>query len=1294
MSRKKIFILGLVFLLIACIAFVSYYFLVLRAENSIQRLVASESNGKLIFKVGKVKFDLLDLTFEFHKPELRSADSTNTNSGYHVQADLISFRVQSLFSFLTKGHLIVDSVLVQSPLIEVIKYKEGPHRQFSLPNEMNTVYQSMEKVLKIMNLNYLHVGNAKFRVYDRTGITNKPLEISNLNLTIQGVSKEQRQGNDKFLFADRILLEVFNQNITTADGNHSISFKQLRLSTHSKTIKLDSCYVYGKSNDTSANEFSVFIDSVRISNLDFNLLANRSIIKLDSALCINPTVRLKLQLKEKPQKTALLSKVVIEKDSVNRLINSMLGNLDIGLLAVRNASVNIQSIKHGKPNVYNTEHSNFSIAGLVVNDTADMPLQVKEVIFDIRDYTGYSADSLYMVQFNNIIIRDNKIRLNDFRLLPTRKNREMAKRNIKMEVFELDNIDWPALLYEHRIVAGHASLIKPDVNMVLPEPDTKTGKKAKANPFQALEKIRDKIKIGYLFFEDGNVKIDVLEGPKVDISRCYVGINVERLLSAGNEFRLIDALDSLAFINGNFKNNGTGVMLTNGSFSKRNSTLKFGQIGLKNPNAGQTVSINNFKLSGLSLSSMDSMVMDEISWEKANISMQMKAANNPKPQNNSTAIGYKLNIHKISGGSTKLEVKNDRFEASTQLEKISTGEIVLKEGAKPVITGLYIDGQFVSLNQQENTKGNIGMFHIADKQLSKLNNVEVRLPINGETANIKIPTLSFSVDLQSTLNGNIKADFIELSKPVFSFSRQEGMRQDSTQKKDKKSVLPQIAIGRITISEPVLLNLPSAVQPKMQFNTGTSKLDLLGINTENGEIKVDGINLAVAQPQFFSDKFRLSPTGKEMINLKGSALIFKPADGKQKSKWSFDLNKLSLSGLQVNTLSNDSVKQAISLSSFNIENLHLDDSLLKTPGGFVDYNKTLSISNGTLKLENDKTKLAVYNLSFSNQKNNLLIDSLIFAPVLDRDSFMKTKVFQTTYIQVNTGLINVKDIDFGDLLNDTILHPKKVTVNGLHFRAYKDKRLPFQSGIEKPMLTNMLLNIKPKIQVDSVLLKSGRIDYEEFNDRTQQYGKVGFTKLKGAVAGVKTFDPKPPDSLRFNIYSRLLDTVDLRVKYKQSYSDSLSGFNLKLIVNSVNLTSLNPMLLPFASAELKSGNLDTIRMSVIGRKYVAFGVMKMYYDDLNAVVLNKGDSSNKTLVTKSISFFANRIVHTKNKRGTGMVYAERDREKGFVNYWVKIVIGGVFTNAGVRTNKKQERKYEKGLKIHEVPPIPDIPVDY
>jgi hypothetical protein len=172
-----------------------------------------------------------------------------------------------------------------------------------------------------------------------------------------------------------------------------------------------------------------------------------------------------------------------------------------------------------------------------------------------------------------------------------------------------------------------------------------------------------------------------------------------------------------------------------------------------------------------------------------------------------------------------------------------------------------------------------------------------------------------------------------------------------------------------------------------------------------------------------------------------------------------------------------------------------------------------------------------------------------------------------------------------------------------------------------------------------------------------------------------------------------MDATYLRLGFEQSYADTLAGFHLKVIASSFDLRKLNPLLEPFVSAEVKTGYLDTLRMSVTGRKYVAYGLMKMHYHGLNVQYLDKGNEEQQSLKAKTISFFANRIVNKNNRWGTGHVYAERDPEKGFVNYWVKILVGGVLTNTGVRTNKKQDKKYEKGLKMHDVPPISDISVD-
>lgn len=1297
MSRKKILFLSSIFLIVAAIAFILYFVTVFRAESLLAKMVKNQSNGTLLLKVKKVDLNIFQLRFEFYKTELRTVDSSNTVTGYHIEFDKITFKVHSLLTLFSDKPVIVDSIIVQSPLIEVIKYKRkgDPHRKISLPHEMSKVYKSLEKVLKVLNLNYLHVSNAKFRIYDRSGTEIKPLTVSHLNLTIDNVSKDPGTSGNKFLFADRILLEIYNEDITLPDGYHGIRFKRLWMGTRSQMIKLDSCYIYGKSSDSTEGEFSVFIDSLRIKKLDFNALANENKIRFDSALCINPTIYFKLQIKDKGKRPKFDFNRKVDSDSIDQKLKTMLGNLDIGYLAVKNASVNIITNKNDKTNIYNTKNSNFSFGGLVVSSDKSIPIALAFLDLKVSDYTGYSPDSMYVVKFDDVSVHKNKIRLNNFRINPTKSNPDRLKKEIKMQAFELDDIDWMTLLYENRIVAGQASLIKPEVHMVLPVAEKNKEEKAKANPFMLLDKIQNKVQIGKLFVEDGTVTIEVLKGPKISMKNCYLGINVDTMLAARDEFLLINALDTLSFAKGEFRNSRTQFSLAGGSYSKVKSSLYFRQITEGKTNRGQSISIKNVQLRDIEINSMSEISMAELSWGSAQVDIRMTPDEKKKPEQIKPLADYKFSIGAFRGGPTTLSIKNQDIEASTVLNKISAGEIVMESGVKPKIKGLVIEGQAINLNQKNAIQGSLSAFHIEDYKPSSLTNVMVTMPLNGEMASIFIPRLTFSADIYNSLNGKITADFIELSKPVISFTQNTGETvAEKTSKQPAGKGLPLIQINRITINEPELVNLPASLSSEMQLNTGKLKLEILGINSDSKVLKVKNIHISTLQPAFRTEKFRLNPSEKEEIEMNGSLFEWQPASERSKSKWSFNLNSLKLSGLQMNTMQDDTIKQTISIKSLNLANLQVNDSSFNNPEEFISKNSRFQISNGNIKLENAKNTLEVYNLALTKATNSLVLDSILFSPVLDRDAYMKTQDCQATHIQLHSGKIIVNNIDFNRFLKDTVISLKKVTVNDVHMLAYKDKRLPFHHGIYKPMLTDLLLNIKPKIHVDSVILKNGLIEYEEFNDKTKQFGLIKLSNVKGAISGVRTFNPLPDDSLVFNIYARLIDTADLRLRYKQSYTDSLSGFNLKLIVNSLNLTALNPILRPFASAELKSGYLDTIRMSAIGRKYIAYGIMKMYYYDLNAQMLSKGDSSAKTFVTKSISFFANRIVHTKNRRGTGDVFAERDPEKGFVNFWVKIVIGGVLTNSGVRTDKKQQRKYKKALNNHDVPPIPDIPVDY
>jgi hypothetical protein len=100
--------------------------------------------------------------------------------------------------------------------------------------------------------------------------------------------------------------------------------------------------------------------------------------------------------------------------------------------------------------------------------------------------------------------------------------------------------------------------------------------------------------------------------------------------------------------------------------------------------------------------------------------------------------------------------------------------------------------------------------------------------------------------------------------------------------------------------------------------------------------------------------------------------------------------------------------------------------------------------------------------------------------------------------------------------------------------------------------------------------------------------------------------------------------------------------------------------------------------------------MNLYYSDLKVNILDKTNQQRKTVGTRLVNFVANLLIDKKNAKKTGSVFAERVREKGFLNYWIKIVLSGALTNTGIRKNTKAEKKYKKALRKEKVPEIPDV----
>jgi len=350
----------------------------------------------------------------------------------------------------------------------------------------------------------------------------------------------------------------------------------------------------------------------------------------------------------------------------------------------------------------------------------------------------------------------------------------------------------------------------------------------------------------------------------------------------------------------------------------------------------------------------------------------------------------------------------------------------------------------------------------------------------------------------------------------------------------------------------------------------------------------------------------------------------------------------------------------------------------------VSENQRLRVHSFTGNYITDDDQLYWYNAGYDKNTKMFTLDSFSYRPIKDKDSFVATHPYQTDYIQVRTGAIHAGPFDVDKYLQDSIIKLGQFKVDDVRFTDFRDNRPPFQTGIFKPLMAPRIKNIKQKISIDSIYLENANAVYSELNPKTNQAGTIPITRMTMRAFPVRNYDLSPTDSLRIQVNGYLMDSIWIRLRLRESYTDSLSGFLMTARLKPADVRLFNPALGPLAMVQLRSGYLDTLSMRVAGNDYLAFGEMDMHYHDLKIQILKDGSAKKG----RFLSWLANTfLIKNKNTSKISNVFFIRNRERSSLNYLVKILMSGINSTVGAKSNRKIIRKYKKELRQRNLPPV-------
>lgn len=363
------------------------------------------------------------------------------------------------------------------------------------------------------------------------------------------------------------------------------------------------------------------------------------------------------------------------------------------------------------------------------------------------------------------------------------------------------------------------------------------------------------------------------------------------------------------------------------------------------------------------------------------------------------------------------------------------------------------------------------------------------------------------------------------------------------------------------------------------------------------------------------------------------------------------------------------------------------DSLRREEGQRPDWRTFLnlvSIDKASLRYETPVLSAAATNLSWRPDEHSLRLAQISIRPAISRDTFFHRSQWQGDYIAGSASELVLQGLQVNGDAKRPAIAIACVRLDGCVVEASRDKNIPFRHGLEKPMPTKLLASLSPDITIHQLNISDSRVVYNEISTLTGRWSHIILDGLSAAI-GPLTTRSHSADTLTLDATARFFDGHIRHFSYRESYGDSLSGFEARATFSPLDLTRLSDFSGSAAAISITGGHVDTAWSVWRGNRYAAYGFMGLQYRDFHIRVLDKKDSSRAGFLPALETFAANILLPKHNRRGS-LIFYQRNQEKFVFNYWVKTQTSGILSTIVHKKDDAYKRLYAEYYRQYLLPP--------
>lgn len=356
---------------------------------------------------------------------------------------------------------------------------------------------------------------------------------------------------------------------------------------------------------------------------------------------------------------------------------------------------------------------------------------------------------------------------------------------------------------------------------------------------------------------------------------------------------------------------------------------------------------------------------------------------------------------------------------------------------------------------------------------------------------------------------------------------------------------------------------------------------------------------------------------------------------------------------------------------FTIINLYSGKTAGNKPSYFEADSIALQMNKFTYTTSDSLYTFEVGMMNMSYEDSLLRVDSIKVIPNYSKRRFGAAAGEQTDRFNIFARQLVFNSIDLGNFLDYRGIIAKKLEIKEFNMLASRDKN--YKREYNKPKSVQALLRELPSyLKIDSILVTSSTIAYEEIAEDKTVPGKITFNDISGNFIGLTNDSSlmKKGNALIFKANCMLMNEGKLFAMYSFPLESELMEFNCSGLLVDMPMSALNKIIAPLTGISIKEGLIDTLDFSFRAGESVALGKMKFIYHDLKLEPHEAEDGKIKFKDKLNI-FLANAFIlkesnPKKNKPPTlaSMEY-ERNNQRFIFNYTWKTIFTGIKETVGI-----------------------------